>query len=198
MIAYLRGKLKFVHDQTVVLEAAGVGYSLSVPRLGSDKIGDEVEFYVHMHWSPEKGPSLFGFGSEDERTVFQMVIGCSGIGPRIAVALLGQMTAVDFLLAVQSGNDKALSSVNGIGIKKAEQMVVQLRDKASRLIESGVVSSDGSLEGWQKVSEVLVSLNYSRGEIANAMGYIRQQHAGKGSSFDELMRSALLFLSKNV
>ncbi len=154
-----------------------------------------------MHWNQEQGPSLFGFLSELEKTVFLLIISCSGIGPKIALAALGELTPAQFLQAIQEGNTKALSSVSGIGAKKAEQMILNLKDKVTKLIQTqgiiGTSDETNALAQWSNVTQVLQSLNYSKGEIEAAMRYIGKECAGRSLPFDELLRKALSFLSKS-
>lgn len=128
-----------------------------------------------------------------------MIISCSGIGPKIAVALLNQLAPTTFIKAIANNDISTLSSVNGIGPKKAEHMLVQLRHKITPLLESGLDVKDmGDAGRWKDVSDALGSLNYSRQEVARSMHYLQEQFAGKQASFDELLRHSLSFLSKKI
>jgi Holliday junction DNA helicase RuvA len=150
-----------------------------------------------MHWNQEQGPSLFGFTSDLDKTVFLMIISCSGIGPKLGIAVLSAMSAKDFLAAVQTGNDKAFSAISGIGAKKAEQLIMQLRDKVAKLVKSGVELDETSQAGhWHTVSQALASLNYTCAEVAQTMKYLSQTYSGTSLTFDQLMRYALSYLAK--
>ena len=108
-----------------------------------------------------------------------------------------QLGINDFLTAVQTGNEKALSSVSGIGPKKAEQMMVQLKHKVAKLIDSGItITGSPELEQRSDIAQVLKSLNYSKPEITAAMQHIQERYAGAHVAFDQLVRHALSFLSK--
>jgi Holliday junction DNA helicase RuvA len=201
MISLLQGKVISIDQQQLIIQVSGIGFQVLVARPELYSQEQEVNLPIYMHWNQEQGPSFFGFSTELEKKIFLLIISCSGIGPKIGLALLGQLSSAEFLHAVQSGNDKALSAVNGIGAKKAEQIVVQLRDKVTKLINT---ESDEAFEGaqainhWNNISQVLKSLNYSRPEIESALAYLRKEHKGADCTFDQLMRSGLSFLAKRV
>lgn len=199
MIHYVSGTIKELKEQAVVVDIGSVGLLLSVPTSIKFHQGQKISLATYMHWNQEQGPSLFGFEHEIERTVFMLVIGCSGIGPKIALAVLAHLGAQGFLEVISSGDERALSKVNGIGPKKAEQIIMQLKRKVSQLISSGVsCSDDGKAKTWQEVSQALESLNYTRTEISQAMQFLTAHYAGTEILFDQMLRQALGFLSKRV
>jgi len=201
MLSFVQGKIISVDQQSVTVQTGGLGLVLQSPHPEAYQKDKEVKVLVYLHWNQEQGPSLFGFSSELEKAIFLLVISCSGMGPKIGLALLAQLAPVDFLTAVQEGDDKMLSAVSGIGPKKAEQMVVQLRHKVAKLIESGVsdnVQGATKLEHWKNVTQVLQSLSYSRQEIDATIVYLRKEFGGSKSTFDELIRHGLSFLAKRV
>jgi holliday junction DNA helicase RuvA len=201
MISFLQGKVVSINEQQIIIQAGAIGFQVSVARPELYSQEQEIVLPIYMHWNQEQGPSFFGFSTELEKKIFLLIISCSGIGPKIGLAILAQMSSSDFLHAVQSGKDKALSAVNGIGAKKAEQIVIQLRDKVAKLITT---EKDDSLQGaatlshWNNISQVLKSLNYSRPEIENTLSYLRKEYKDSEKTFDELMRSGLSFLAKRV
>lgn len=201
MFSYLQGKIKNISDNIITLDVQGVGFAFQVPSPEFFQGKQEVSIPVHMHWNSDNGPSLYGFASELEKTVFLLITSCSGLGPKIGLAVLHQLSPGVFLQAIQEGDDKALSAVSGIGAKKAEQIIVQLRHKVTKLVESGVVLEEGaqsSLEQWSNLTQVLQSLNYSRQEIEATLAYLRKECGGTAAPFDALMRQALSFLAKKV
>ncbi len=202
MFAFIKGRVTLVSGPVVTVEdkTGCVGYAVQVPQPHLFSQGSDVLVYTYMHWNQENGPSLFGFLSELEKTVFLLIISCSGVGPKIALALLSELTPVQFLQAVQEGNTKALSAVTGIGAKKAEQIILSLKDKVIKLIQNqpalGAEGENAALAEWNKISQVLQSLNYTKGEIEAALRYVSSECAGKHISFEELLRKSLSFLSK--
>ncbi len=198
MINFLRGTVIEYKDQAVTCEVNGVGYQLYVAQNIALTKGQQYSFYVHLQWHQENGPLLYGFQTALEKTVFLLVISCSGIGPKIALALLSAMSPGSFLKAVHANDEKALSAVSGIGAKKAEQIIMQLRHKVAKLIESGGIDEIADeYTHWHTVSETLTSLNYSRTEINNTLSYLKES-LPVSASFDQLLRKALSFLSKRV
>ena len=200
MIGYLIGKIKEVKDKTITLLVGGFGFKVQVPQPQNFIKGKDIELYAHLHRNQEKGPSLFGFQEEIEKIVFLMIIDCPKIGPGIAVNILSQIKAGKFLEIVSSQNEDALSSINGIGSKKAEQIIVQLKHKVSKLLASGKIAdySQQDFTQWQNINDVLVSLNYSRQEISKVMQFLTEKYSGQNVPFDPLIRSALGYLSGNV
>jgi len=197
MVDYIKGSIQSVNDDSVVVDIGNLGLKIHVPLPSAFKVEEEASLYIYMHWNQENGPSLFGFTSELEKTVFLLVITCSGVGPKIGLSVLLDLGPQAFLEAIQTGNDKALSKVSGIGAKKAEQMIVQLKHKVAKLAKSGILKSSGGTIGkMQEVADVLASLHYSRFEVNAAMKHLNDAHTGSDQSFDQLVRHALSFLSK--
>lgn len=198
MLNHIKGKVLHIATNVVTLDAQGIGFSIAMPNASSLSIGKEAQISVYMHWNQENGPSLYGFSSQLEKVVFNLIISCSGIGPKIGLSVLGTLSASQFLAAVREHDIKTLSSVNGIGAKKAEQMLVQLRHKVAKLYESGAIAADegSGVAHWKDLSDALGSLNYSRPEVQQAIHYLHETSGGKDVSFDQLLRSALSYLSQ--
>ncbi len=199
MINTLSGTVQDIHESTLTLAVGGFGFGIQVPQVSSFVLGQSATLLVHMHWNQENGPTLYGFTTPLEKAVFLMITSCSGLGPKLAIAVLGQMGTHNFLEAIQAGNEDALSAVSGIGAKKAEQIIVQLKHKVAKLVESGAAAGGSqTLEERHNISQVLKSLNYSRQEISAAMNYLNEQYPGNAIAFDQLMRQALAFLAKRA
>ena len=105
-----------------------------------------------------------------DRTVFLMIIDCPKVGPGIGLSVLSQLSASQFLEIVTTSNQEALSKVNGIGAKKAEQIIVELKHKVQKLLQNGSlkIEQQESFVQWQQLSEVLASLNYTKQEVTKA------------------------------
>lgn len=199
MLNTLTGTITQITETEITLTAGAFGFAISVPSPSSYQEKQEILLHIYMHWNQENGPSLYGFAQSQEKEIFGIIIGCSGIGPRIGLAILADLGVSGVLNAVHQENEKALSGVNGIGPKKAEQLIVQLKHKVKKLLSSGAhLADDESMrQHWQQIHEVLSSLNYSRGEIARAMKHLEKENAGTNLPFDQLMRQALSFLAKS-
>ncbi len=202
MFSYVRGVVQTIIENQITVDVHGVGFALTVPNPELFYKDKEVTVVVHMHWNQEQGPSLFGFVSEYEKAVFLMIIGCPGIGPKIALVVLQKLSPTTFLHAIQTADIKTLSGISGIGPKKAEQLIVQLKHKIQALLTKDFAEADGYdhelLEQWKNVSQVLQSLSYSKPEIDQAIAYVSQESAGNTYAFDVVLRKALSFLAKKV
>lgn len=199
MIDYCIGTISHVQEQEIILNVGIMGLVFQVPSAKNFVVGSPITLHTHMHWNTENGPSLFGFVTPLERSIFKIVISCSGIGPKIALAVLGELGAQTFLHAITTSDDQVLSKVSGIGKKKAEQIVVQLKHKVATLLETGVVAGElTDISHFHDISQTLQSLNYSRTEITKAMEYLKKNCTITDSSFDYLLRQALFYLSKQL
>jgi len=197
MLDFIRGPIRSVYEDSLAIDAGPITFRVAVPFADSHQKGENAQLHLYMHWNQEQGPSLFGFASEAEKEVFLLVISCSGVGPRLGMAVLEDLGVQAFLDAVIEEDGQALSKVSGIGAKKAEQVIVHLKHKVAKLLKSGlVVQASGRGNKIQEVSDVLKSLNYSRQEISAAMNYLGKQHTSSDLPFDQLIRHALSFLSK--
>ena len=201
MINYLVGKIQNIGEKSLTLLINGFGFEVFTPQIKNFQNNKETKLHTYMHWNQEKGPALYGFESKLEKTIFLLIIGCSKIGPNIATNILSQMTAGEFIQIISQQDEKGLSKINGIGEKKAEQIIVQLKHKISKLISSGKLQATDTQQDftqWQNVNDVLVSLNYSKPEITKTMRYLTEKHSEQNVPLDKLIRSALSFLSGNI
>ncbi|HHT72667.1 MAG TPA: Holliday junction branch migration protein RuvA [Firmicutes bacterium] len=131
MIVTLSGKLAAADETSIVLEVNGVGIQVLVTQAvfrAMPSIGQMMRVFTHLHVR-EDALVLYGFMSEEERRLFQHMIGVSGIGPRTAVGILSAIPAADFVRAIQQEQIGVLTSLPGIGKKTAERLILELRDK---------------------------------------------------------------------
>lgn len=131
MYAYIKGEL--VHATTIeaIVDVGGVGYRINIPLsiIGQlPPIGHEVLLYTSFIVR-EQSQALFGFISTSERDVFELLLGVSGIGPKLALSIIGHLPVHDLQLAISSGDVKSISKVPGIGKKTAEKLIIEMRDK---------------------------------------------------------------------
>ncbi|HUT25332.1 MAG TPA: Holliday junction branch migration protein RuvA [Sumerlaeia bacterium] len=134
MIEHLRGKLLKADKDHIVVDAGGVGYGLDLPASTVERLpalGEEVALHVSLVVR-EDAMDLYGFGTLEEKSVFDIFLGVPGIGPRTALDLLSTMSIAEFVSAVRMGNVGALTRVPGLGRKKAERLVVDMKDRLKR------------------------------------------------------------------
>src|SRR3954465_6813177 len=160
MIAHLRGKLISRHPNLVILEAAGVGYNVtvSVPTFSElPGLGSEVALHIHTHVREDQ-LALYGFLRPEEKHLFEKLLTVSGIGPKLAITILSGMVADEMVGAIRGNDIARLTRIPGIGKKTAERMVLELRDKlpAAGAGELAAVPSMSAVE--EDVLSALVNL----------------------------------------
>ena len=131
MIAYVRGTLVEKATTRAVVEAAGVGYELQIPLSTYDRLpreGGEVKLLT-FHCVREDDEILFGFATEDEKALFAKLTSVSGVGPKIAIAILSGASISELAMAIAGGDAKRIAAIKGVGKKTAEKICVELRDK---------------------------------------------------------------------
>lgn len=196
MIERVHGKVIYSSDKTITVMTGGIGFGMQVVDQNQFASDTLITVYTYEHWNAEKGPALYGFVNEASRQLFCLLISCSKIGPSIALALLRQREVSTLVHDILSGNITGLSSCQGIGSKKAELIVYELKDKVG-----GLMSSHAELQGvaglsLKQMQEALLSLSYSKQEASQAIQYVANFY--KGESLPEvnvLLRKALAFLS---
>ena len=133
MIAYIRGMLVEKEPTRAVIEAGGVGYELLVPLSTYERLprtGSEAKLLAY-HCVREDDEILFGFWAEDEKAMFGKLTSVSGVGPKIALAILSGSSIAELAMSIAGGDAKRISAIKGVGKKTAEKICVELRDKVS-------------------------------------------------------------------
>lgn len=209
MIASIRGTLLERGDGFCVIEAAGVGYlvQVSTPTLAAlHEPGAEVSLHTR-HVVREDAQLLFGFAERDELRLFDLLIAVNGVGPRIALAVLSGLAPAQFARAVRDENIAALTSVNGVGRKTAERLVVELRDKlafvamaAAPSAQSGIAARGRQprvLENSERYDDAVAALNtlgYTKAQAAEAVRRVSED--GGEAAAEDLVKRALSLLSR--
>ncbi len=180
MIAYLRGRVLTTTSETAILDVNGVGYEAYCSGSAFRKltIGEVGELYTYLQVK-EDGVTLFGFAEPKEKELFLKLIGVSGVGPKMGIAILAALAAEEFATAVATADVKRLSAVKGLGKKTAEKIVLELHGKISAaeiLDASGETASLPATPTAQKTSPeeeesiaALMGLGFTRAESAQAV-----------------------------
>ncbi|QRN79384.1 MAG: Holliday junction branch migration protein RuvA [Nocardiopsis sp. BM-2018] len=158
-------------DQIVLVEAAGVGYEVTVTPLTAATLepGTTVFLYIHHHLRDD-AQTLFGFASRDERTTFRTLIGTHGVGPALALAILATHPPTALAGIVATGDLGALTLVPGVGKKTAERLLVELKSRlAVPVLDDVATTSTAGPSAVGDVREALVGLGYGNDEIREAM-----------------------------
>jgi Holliday junction DNA helicase RuvA len=195
MIALVRGTLLEKHPNQAIVEAGCVGYDLTIPvstYTGLPNVGAEVRLRVHTHVR-EDALALFGFLTQDEKTMFEKLIGVTGIGPKLAVTILSGLAAPDLINALRNGAIEQLVRIPGVGKKTAERMVLELRDKMVAVAATSATPAAAALNSIEEdVLSALLNLGSAR---PNAEAAVRKaKAAGAPQLFEPLFRKSLEFL----
>ena len=194
MIARLRGVAAGRTPDGLVVEVGGVGYDVHVPLSTFYEIGDEgadVALRVHTHVR-EDALQLYGFLTELERQLFERLIGVSGIGPRLAIAVLSGMDPRDLLAAVQRADVGRLTGIPGIGKKTAERIVLELRDRLAQIVvpvTDAAVVATGHDRLRADLLSALQNLGYHRPEAEKAID--KALDAASDPTLEGALRSVL-------
>ncbi|GAB2490525.1 Holliday junction branch migration protein RuvA [Arenimonas alkanexedens] len=193
MIGRLKGILVYKAPPALMVDVGGVGYELSAPMstfYDLPEVGREVTLFTH-YAVKEDGVALFGFLTESERRLFREVQKVTGVGAKIALAVLSGASVDDFARLVQSGDITALCRIPGIGKKTAERMVVELRDRAADFAGGGiaVVTGRGGAVPADPVAEASVALTQLGYKPAEVQRMLKQ--AEPGDSAEGIIRKAL-------
>ena len=191
MIALLRGTLIEKHPNQAILDVGGVGYDVTVPISTFSKLpdaGGETTLRIHTHVR-EDTLALYGFLTQDERNLFEKLIGVSGIGPGLAVKVLSGMPAGDLLNAIRRNELDKLVRIPGVGKKTAERMVLELRDKLPAPAGDDAASKPSLSQLDEDVLSALLNLGCARPAAEAAVRKARA--AGAPEEFEPLFRKAL-------
>jgi holliday junction DNA helicase RuvA len=200
MIAWLRGAVQRKTADFVVIDVSGVGYLVSIPvsTLGMvPEPGEMISLHIHTHLR-EDSLSLFGFATELEKELFQLLLGVSGIGPKLALSVLSGLPGQDLLSAIGSSDDAKLCAIPGIGKKTAARLCLELRDKVRQLApEVQLRTGTGApvLSGYlDDAVSALVNLGYKRPVADDVVKKI--DHSRPDLRIEDLIREALSILMK--
>ena len=195
MIYYVKGILTEYTEEGVVLEAGGVGYQILVPPSLMAELpapGEEVKLYTYYQVG-EDSQKLYGFKDRDSRSLFLQIIKVSGIGPKLAVSVLGTLGVDELRLAVIAGDVKAISQAPGMGKKTAEKLILELKDKidAASLISPGDAKAGSApvivSDAFSEAVAALQALGYSSSE---ALKTVRSLDAEEDWTVDDILQAA--------
>ena len=200
MIASLNGKLILKDPTFAVVECGGVGFKCFITQntyanLGT--VGSTVFLNTYLAVR-EDAMDLYGFNSIDELECFKLITSVSGVGPKIGLAMLSEFTADKISLFIASGDAKSLTAASGVGIKLAQRIVLELKDKIGSIVTADftdikAVGNATANSSSKEAVEALVSLGYTQSEASLAVGRLDQT-----LSVDELIKQALKSLARGL
>lgn len=205
MISFIRGPLVEKEEDVIVVEAGCVGYNIHVPLSLLEELpplGNEVRIYTYLQVK-EDSMSLYGFGSRQELKLFKQLLGVNGIGPKGALGILSAMRPDDLRLAVISGDAKAIARAPGIGVKTAQRLILDLKDKISAADVLGMQENGGNTReaagkggpkgaAGKEAVDALVALGYSAMEAAGA---VRKVEVTEAMTAEDVLKASLKYLA---
>jgi Holliday junction DNA helicase RuvA len=195
MIAFLRGRVVDKQPNRVIIDIQGVGYDVHVPLSTFYEIGEEgtdvaLRVYTHVR---EDVLQLYGFLTELERQLFERLIAISGIGPKLAIAVLSGMDPRDLVTAVQRADVARLTGIPGVGKKTAERMVLELKDRLAQIVMPAAFESAPPISGPDRLRADLLSalqnLGYHRPQAEKAIEAALKSMTD--ATFEQALKSAL-------
>lgn len=197
MIASLNGKKIFSDTNTAIIECGGVGLKCNISlKTAADLPTVGATAFLHTHMVVrEDAIELFGFSTIEELDCFKLITSVNGVGPKIGIAILSEFTPDKLKMFIASGDAKALTAASGVGIKLAQRIVLELKDKFGKDLDGNIdVSSTASFDtktpsNASDAIAALVSLGFSRSEASLAVSKLDPT-----LSADELIKNALKYL----
>lgn len=201
MISSLKGKLIFKDANFVVIECGGVGFKCFITKntfYNLGHIGDEAFVFTYL-CVKEDALDLYGFLSNDELESFKLITSVSGVGPKIGLALLSEFPSDKLSIYIASGDAKALTAASGVGLKLAQRIVLELKDKIGAIASEDILGDIKAVgnanvnSASKEAIEALCALGYTQSEASLAVGKL-----DASLSVDELIKLALKSLARGI
>lgn len=197
MIAYLKGNLVTKSEEYIILEVQGIGYKVYMSKMSIDKLGEENQVKVYTYLKiREDDISLFGFCTNEELHMFELLISVGGIGAKSAIAILSNITPSRFALAVITNDVNSLKKLPGIGGKTAQRIILELKDKI-KTEEAIEIQNNENIENEvqkeedaEELIQALQVLGYRRYEINKVLSKV------KARTLEDKIKEALQYLAK--
>lgn len=201
MIEYIRGRVVERTPTSAVLEAGGIGYSLSITlnTYNELKVGEEAKLMVHEVLR-EDTHDLFGFAEEPERRLFRLLITVNGIGPATARLALSSFTPSELTRLISEGNEAGLKSIKGVGVRTAQRIIVELKDKIEEVMEEYVVGATTASTGtsqihkstYEEAEKAFVALGYPASAAKKVVAKLAKSHPDM--SINDMIKKGLQLL----
>lgn len=206
MIAYIKGILEYIEpeDGIAVVEAGGIGYQIFVSGRDLDLLpgyGEEIRLYTYLQVR-EDGFSLFGFFTREDQKLFKMLIGVSGIGPKGALGILTVLSADELRYAVLADDAKTIAKSPGIGVKTAQKLILELKDKLKiedvleeRMHPTAQRKNEAVSELAEAKSEAIEALTALGYSASDALKAVRQVELAENMTVEDILKAALKYIS---
>ena len=201
MIGYIKGTVVMRSDKHLIVDVSGIGFEIQMPESSLIKFApseEEVSIFTHLNLKDEDA-HIYGFDSLESRDMFRLLIGVSGIGPRLALNILSAYSPDELLLILSSGDSKRLQSVSGIGKRTAERLCVDLKEKARAMTrdkkDQGPPPDSHEDPLWEDAFSALLHLGYRPREANSSLARAFKKF-GKETGVEEILKEALKYLAK--
>ncbi len=190
MITYIKGRLIEKTPTKIIVESYGIGYEINISLNTYEKIPDEenIKIYTYLQ-RKEDSDILFGFSSENERSIFQQLISISGIGPSTARTILSSISPAEIQEAVFSEDVNRIKSIKGIGLKTAQRLIIELKDKVELFDKKGIDLSGKNLNIKNEALLALSALGFNKSKSENIVSKLYFEN--KDIELQELIKKSL-------
>lgn len=195
MIGYIKGTVTGIFNGMVLIENNGIGYNINISERNISKLSPSSEIKIYTYMSvKEDDISLFGFLTRDELELFKRLITVNGIGPKGAIAILSAFDTDTLRFIILSGDAKSLSKAQGVGLKTAQKVILELKDKIdiTGTGETGITQNVSLESPANEAVEALVALGYSNTEAYKAVNSVKD---AENMDTDKLLKLALKKIS---
>lgn len=191
MFDYIKGNIEELNPAEMILECGGIGYKLAISLYSYQKFreSDSNKVYIYQHLREDE-ETLYGFYDKDERWVFIHLISVSGIGPNTARMMLSSLSPDEVCAAIGTGDVNKIKTVKGIGLKTAQKIIIELKDKIAKGSGSDINLS-GTVEGRisKEASSALMSLGFAKNAVEKVVHRIISKESGL--TLEEVIKKAL-------
>ena len=202
MLAYIKGSLEIKNNDYIVIDVGGLGYKVNMSKRALEtvgNIGDKIKVYTYYRVR-EDDISIFGFNTNEELRMFELLLSVSGIGAKVALTILSNIEITEFALAVITDDVNKIVKIPGIGKKSAQRIILELKDKlkaqqiaeADGQEETNEIKKEQNNENEEEAIAALQILGYTKKEIEKAF----EKLANKNVSVEELIKKGLTILSQ--
>jgi len=197
MIYQLKGSLTSKHKDFVVIKVGefGIKVTSTANTINTIKLNEKIQLYTYLHVR-EDALDLYGFHSTREREIFLLLIGISGIGPKLGVTILSGITPDELKEKVVSGDIGALTAIPGVGAKTAKRIIIELKDKFIKIGNESLGFNDNlNPKLYEDALNALSSLGYSSQQSKKALGQIFKGKDNQSQSIESIIKAALKYLN---
>ena len=192
MIDYIKGTLEDLNPTEAIIEAYGIGYSTLISLQTYEALNGkkDVQIYIH-HYLREDEELYYGFATKDERELFRLLIGVSGVGASTARMMLSSLTADEIRNAIIAEDINKIKSIKGIGLKSAQRLILELKDKVVKGAgaDNNILFSSTTNTATEEAVTALVMLGFTKANVTKAVTAVLKENPGAG--LEEIIKQSL-------